>query len=141
MNAICLKCAKDPNVHSFKKVSEKNGTHIYYTYPAKATDYDDTDGILEHIDRALSQLGNKRWICVIDGTDFDMKHMIQVNTGRGIVELITTKYGANLRQIYIINPSWHIKGLLKCLSSFFDDKTMERIVSMDDRPRSILEFL
>jgi hypothetical protein len=141
MNQGCAKCAKDPNTHSFRKVSEKNGISIYYTHPSKATEYDDTEGILEHIDGALSQLGNKRWVCVIDGTDFDVKHLVQVKTGRGIVELITTKYGANLKQIYIINPSWHIKGLVKCLSAFFDEKTIERIVIMDDRHRSILEFM
>jgi len=43
----CPICKINPESHSFKKISEKNGISTYYTNPTKAKDRD-TDGILMH---------------------------------------------------------------------------------------------
>ena len=54
MSAICQICAADPMAHSFKKVAEKRGTIVYYSKPSQAKRYDDTEGILEHIDKTMA---------------------------------------------------------------------------------------
>jgi hypothetical protein len=142
MDKICAACAKDPNTHSFKKVSEKNGIALYYTQPAKASKYDDTEGILSHVDNALRANGSKPWRCVIDGTGFDMRHATEVQTGMGLVALLTEKYGTTLQHVTIINPTWHILGVIKITFAFVDESIKAKIRTIDDdKPHSILEFL
>ena len=75
----CPICKIDPESHSFKKVSEKNGISTYYTNPTKAKDRN-TDGILTHYENTLEEIGNKKWIWIFDSDGFDMKHSLELKT-------------------------------------------------------------
>jgi len=141
MELICNKCTMDPTCHSFKKISEKNGVSIYYTNPAKAKLYTDTEGILAHYDNALKQVGNKKWVWIFDSDGFDMKHALEVKTGTGIAELVTDKYAENLLEIKIINPTWYIKTMLKAVMPFLDKITRDKIKILKDRYYSVVEFV
>ena len=141
MEKICATCAKEPSAHSFKKVSEKNGVCIFYTKPASATKYSDTVGTLSHVEHALSAIGNKKWMWIFDGEGFEAQHALELNTGRGILQLIEQKYGNQLQQILFINPSWHIKGVVKAGSIGLDNGIKSKIKIADDRVYSILEFM
>ena len=142
MDKICSICAKDPTSHSFKKVTEKNGITIFFTQPSKAKLYDDTEGILSHIDKTLEINGKKRWTCIIDGNGFDIHHAMAVKTGLGLVGLLTEKYASTLHEIKIINPSWHIIGIMKIINTCMDSSITSKIkVIDDDKPHSILEFI
>ncbi len=141
MNNICEKCMVDPTCHSFKKLSEKDGVILYYTNPTKAKLYRDTDGILSHYDKALNTVGDKKWIWIFDSEGFDLKHALEVQTGIGIAKLITGKYGQNLQEIKIINPTWHIKSMLLAVWPFLNKTTKQKINIMSDRPYSVLEFI
>jgi hypothetical protein len=141
MEKICKKCAADPSSHSFRKVSEKNGVVIYFGHPSTAKLYDDTEGILEHIDKMLALNGNKKWIFIFDGDGFDVKHAMQIKTGMGFIHLLSEKYGDTLLEVKIINPSWHILGMLKLLSSWIDQVLLSKLKIMDDRKYSVLEFI
>jgi hypothetical protein len=101
MDKICKKCTMDPQSHSFRKLSEKNGTIIYYTNPTKAKLYDDTAGILKHYKNALESIGDKKWIWIFDSDGFDLKHAMEVKSGIGIAKLLTDKYAHNLQEIKI----------------------------------------
>jgi hypothetical protein len=131
----------DPTSHSFRKISEKNGVITYYTNPTKAKLYTDTDGILKHYDNALKQVADNKWIWIFDSEGFDIKHALEVSTGIGISKLITGKYGNNLQEIKIINPTWHIKTMLRALWPFLNDTTKQKINIMGDRVYSVLEFI
>lgn len=141
METICGKCTMDPTSHSFKKLSEKNGIIIYYTNPVKAKLYNDTEGILAHYNNALSTIGEKKWIWILDSEGFDLKHAMEVQTGIGIAKLITGKVGNNLQEIKLINPTWHIKTMLTAVWPFLNDKTKQKINIMGDRVYSVLEFV
>jgi hypothetical protein len=141
MEKICATCAKEPSAHSFKKVSEKNGVCIFYTKPASATKYSDTAGTISHIDNALHAIGSKKWTWVFDGDGFEAQHALALSTGRGILKLIEQKYGNQLQQILFINPSWHIKGVVKAGSIGLQDSITSKIKILDDRIYSILEFM
>ena len=117
----------DLNCYSFKKISEKNGVCTYYTNPTKAKQYTDTEEILTHYDNALKQVGDKKWIWIFDSDRFDMKHALEVKAGTGIAELLTNKYGENLLEIKIINPTWYIKTMLKAVMPFLDKITRDKI--------------
>jgi len=132
----CPRCMIDPTSHSFKKISEKNGILVYYTNPAKATDYN-TDRILAHYEYELQKIGNKKWIWIFDSDGFDIKHALEVKTGIGIARLIKD----NVQEINIINPTWHIKTMLYTVSPFLNKTTKNKITILNDRYYSILEFI
>jgi hypothetical protein len=141
MEAICKKCVIDPHSHSFKKISEKRGIWIFYSRPSQAKLYDDTEGILSHVDNALSHLGNHKWICIIDGEGFDTKHATEVTTGMRLLELFTTKYNTNLLEIRIVNPTWHINGVYKIAKPFLTENMLQKVNIVDDRTYSVFDFL
>jgi hypothetical protein len=136
-----MKCTMDPTSHSFRKISEKNGIVTYYTNPTKAKLYTDTEGILEHYNNALNTVGDKKWIWIFDSDGFDVKHALEISTGIGIAKLITGKYGNNLQEIKIINPTWHIKTMIKAVWPFLNDRTKQKINIMGDRYYSVVEFV
>lgn len=141
MNQICSKCAIDPTCHSFKKVAEKDGIVTYYTNPTKAKLYMDTEGILNHYNNSMASIGDKKWIWIFDSDGFDLKHALEVKTGIGIAKLITGKYGENLVEIKVINPTWHIKTMLTTVWPFLNEKTKQKITILKDRYYSLLEFI
>jgi hypothetical protein len=141
MEKICPKCAADPTSHSFKKVSEKGGLVIFYMHPSKAKLYDDMEGILKHVDNMIMSIGNKPWRCIIDGDGFDVKHAAEIKLGNALFSLLTTKYGATFQEITVINPTWHIEGMIKLASMAMNAEMYSRVKVLKDRKRSILEFI
>mgnify|MGYP003344591583 CR=1 FL=1 len=119
----------------------RSGVVIFYSHPSKAKLYDDMDGILSHVDNMIASIGNRLWKCVIDGDGFDMKHAAEIKLGNALFKLLTTKYGSTVQEVAIINPSWHIEGLIKLASMAMSKEMFSKVKVMDDRKRSILEFI
>jgi hypothetical protein len=141
MNKICPKCAVDPTSHSFKKVSDKGGITIYYSHPSKAKLYDDLEGILSHVDNMLTLQGKKPWMCILDGDGFDVKHAAQVRIGVALMDMMMNKYGATMKEFKVINPTWHIHGQVTVAKMTLSSELFTKIVVLDDRKHSILEFI
>jgi hypothetical protein len=140
MENICKKCAEDPTSHSFRKISEKNGVCLFYTNPTKARLYTDVEGILNHYENALASVGDNKWSWIFDSEGFDLRHAMEVRSGIGIAKL-TVKYGKNLEEIKIINPTWHIKTMLAIVWSFLSDTIKQKVHILDDRYYSPVEFI
>lgn len=141
MEKICPTCVADPTSHSFKKVSEKGGLVIFYMHPSKAKLYNDTDGILRHVDNMIQSIGNKPWRCIIDGDGFDVKHAAEIKLGNALFQLLTNKYGSTFQDITVINPTWHIEGMIKLASMAMKAEMYAKVKVLKDRKRSILEFI
>ena len=141
MEKICPTCAADPTSHSFKKVSEKGGLVTFFMHPSKAKLYNDMDGILKHVDNMIMSIGNKPWRCVIDGDGFDVKHAAEIKLGNALFLLLTNKYGPTFQEITVINPTWHIEGMIKLASVAMKEEMFARVKVLKDRKRSILEFI
>lgn len=141
MDKICPTCAADPTSHSFKKVAEKGGVVLFYMHPGRAKRYDDREGILAHVSNMVASIGPKPWRCVIDGDGFDVKHAAEIQLGRELFKMLTTTHGATFQEILVINPTWHIEGLIKLASLAMSKEMFARVKVLDDRKRSILEFI
>jgi len=141
MERICPKCAADPTCHSFKKISEKGGIVTFYSHPAKAKLYDDFDGITSHVENMMATIGNKPWICIVDGEGFDFKHAAEIKLGSALFTILLSKYAPTLQQLKLINPTWHIQGLIKLASLASKPETFAKVVILDDRKYSVLEFI
>jgi hypothetical protein len=137
----CPICAKDPLAHSFKKVGEKRGITMFYTKPSQAKRYDDTEGILAHVDNTIGQLNGKKWICIVDGDQFDAKYIAEWQTGAGLMQLFFTKYVDSLVEIKIINPTVYVRTAMKVLLALIADDKTSKITVLDDKPYSVLQFI
>jgi hypothetical protein len=140
MQQICPTCAADPTAHSFKKVADKQGVVLFYAHPSKAKRYDDHEGTIQHVDRMLASIGSRKWSCVLDGDGFDLRHATEVKLGQGLITLFLEKYAATMQQLTIINPTWHIEGVVKVAKMLLPPEIFGKIKLMDDRKRSVMEF-
>ena len=120
MPYICKICQTEPTAHSFKRVEERNGITVFYTCPAQATQTG-TDGIIEHYSGIMNDLGGKPWIWIFDSAGFDAKHALEVKTAIELTKLIVSKYSTSLKKIVIINPTWHIRGIIKIIWPFINE--------------------
>jgi len=58
-----------------------------------------------------------------------------------VYRLIRDKYGAQLRTVKIINPSWHMKAAIKLGWDTMDATVRAKADILEDRYYSLLEFL
>lgn len=138
----CSKCTSDTASYSFKRVSDKQGIIIFYSNPAKAKIFKDHEDLLSHFEHMLALVTPaKQWVWIFDGDGFDTDHLLEVRLGLSIIELISEKHLSTLREIKIINPSVHLKVILKVILRFVSDGLRQKINIKDDRPYSILEFI
>ena len=131
MKYICLLCLADPLSHSLNEVFEKNNVIYYYTCPSKAKMYFDTLGIINHYDGVLSEIPeNKKWIWIFDGTDFGVKHVLQIEVAIELAKLISSKFSDKLEKIIIINPNFYITSIYNIVYPFLNSK-LKSIVEMN----------
>jgi len=123
MSYKCPLCSVDPLTHSLTKMFEKNNTLYYYTCPSKAKMYFDTFGIINHYDGILSEIPeNKKWIWIFDGTEFGLKHFLQIEVAVELAKLISSKFSEKLEKIIIINPNFYIKSIYNIIYPFLNNK-------------------
>ena len=123
LDNLCPICIKEPNSHSFRKISENN----FYTCPAQASKYNDTQGILNHYRLHLEKHGQNPWIWIFDCKGFELKHMLELQTAYGIVSLLNEKYGTHLKKIIVINQTWHIHSILTIIMPFLNKEIQSLI--------------
>ena len=128
MENICPKCHINPNTHSFRIIEENDKQTIFYTCPADAIEYNDTNGILLHYENMLKNNGEKDWIWIFDCARLEIKHSFELNTSKRIAELVSNKYMHNIKQIYIINPNFIINIIINFIWPFLNDKIKDLII-------------
>ena len=124
---MCQICFEQPGSHSFYFLKSEEDINYYYTCPAKAIRYWDTNGIVNHYDEILHLNGAKSWVWIFDSKDFGLKHTLQTGVAFGILELLKDKYGKYLKEIQIINPSIHIKSMYSILYPFLTQELIDII--------------
>lgn len=123
--------------HSFSKIEERDGVSIYYTCPSKLQKIYDSEIILTHYETLLSNLGNdKQWIWIFDSKEFGLTQSLEIQTAIGIAKLISPqKYGKNLQQIVIANPTMYIRTALNIILPFLSQEIRNKIVFEGKRKR------
>jgi len=124
---ICLICYHDPTSHSFSKVCEIDKVCHFYTKPAAATKYHDQNGILNHVNNLLNKYKERNWVWTIDGTDFTMKHALEVGTIRKILKLITKTYNDKLVEIKVINMNKSMEYMYGIIRPFLNKDISKKI--------------
>lgn len=141
MASTCSICSSDPSTHILRKVGEKV-THVtFYTHPSKVKKDYPAEQIIQHYVHRLGEKGAKPWIWIFDGAQFDTDHILELRTGQGIADLLKGAHSQTLIEIKVINPTIHLKVLLKVIQPFMEEELRAKLTILDDRPRSVLEFL
>lgn len=140
-SSSCPLCAKDPTTLVFRRIADKEAHTVFYTHPSKVKGNPLAEEIIAHYRHRLEEKGAKPWIWIFDGSQFDTDHIMELKTGQGIAELLKGRNLASLVEIRVINPTIHLKVLLKVIQPFMEDALIAKLSVLDDRPRSVLEFL
>jgi hypothetical protein len=141
MTYTCPLCALNPRSHSLIKITEKDNTLYFYTCPSKAELYFDLKSIISHYDGVFSEIPeNKQWIWIFDGTDFNLKHFLQLQVGIELTKLISSKFSKNLKAIRVINPTFYISSIYKIMNPFLDEK-IKTIIEINYECKTVDEIL
>jgi hypothetical protein len=120
----CRICRETPGSHSFVKLSESDGVSYYYTCPAKASRYDDLEGIEEHYRLELSKLNGSSFVWIFDGDGFDMRHVMEIRVGICISKILE-EY--SVKRIYVINPSIYVRIIRSMLWGMLSENLRSKI--------------
>ena len=90
----------------------------------------DSKIILAHYENILNNLGNDtQWIWIFDSKEFGLTQSLEIQTAIGIAKLISPqKYGKNLQQIVIANPTMYIRTALNVILPFLSQDIRNKIV-------------
>ena len=126
MEHLCPICAIDASSHSFELLSRDNGINVFYTCPAKATKYNDRDGILAHFKNALEHYKDNYWKLIFDFQGVEFKHMMEINIAIGLGKLIND-YSTYLTEIQIINTNSYTYTMLRIVTPFLNSDVKNKI--------------
>ena len=126
---VCKICEEDPTSHSFKIVGMCNNITYYYTCPAEASKYYDTQGIINHYDMLLelNKSNKNKWAWIFDCKGFNTKHLLEINVGIDLAKLITNKYSDSLEKILIINKNIYINTIIGLIYPFLNATIKNKI--------------
>jgi hypothetical protein len=120
MESICEACAQNSKSHSFKQLFELNNVVTFYTCPADAELYKDTEGILKHYRAQLNTIKGKKWRWIFDCRGFTMEHALQIKTATELAKLISEQ-SSFIEEIQIINSTWTIQTTLFIVKPFLSN--------------------
>jgi hypothetical protein len=126
MEHLCPICAIDASSHSFELLSRDNGINVFYTCPAKATKYNDRDGILAHFKNVLDHYKDNYWKLIFDFQGVEFKHMMEINIAIGLGKLIND-YSTYLTEIQIINTNSYTYTMLRIVMPFLNSDVKNKI--------------
>jgi hypothetical protein len=124
----CPVCKADPTSHSLAKLTETVDIVYYYTCPAKASKYNDREGILSHYDGELNSKGTKPWVWIFDCTGFDMRHAMEIRLAIDMATLISRTHGDSLIKVCVINPTIFIHIIVNAIWPFLSSHIRSIIV-------------
>lgn len=126
--SICPICAIDASSHSFDLLYHMDNVLVFYSCPANATKYNDTDGILTHFKLALDfyKCCENNWEWIFDFKGFELKHIMEIRTAIGIAGIINN-YSKYLTKIRIINMNRYTHTMMKIVMPFLNKDVQSKI--------------
>jgi len=137
----CKICTIDPTSHSFKIVPSMNyDVNLFYSCPAKATKYFESEGVIEHFNVHLKKNNGKPWAYILDCEGFTLLHSTQIKTSMALADMVTNKYGDSLKKVWIINATWTIHIMLRAVMPILSNR-LQSIIETTDMSLSQIQNL
>jgi len=126
MENICKICYNSPGSHSFSLICKTlDDEYIFYTKFANAKLYDDTKGILNHVQTYLSYINPDKWIWIVDCVGFEFKHSLEIQTAYGLINIIKT-FG-KLKYMFITNSNMFFDTMFSIVKVIIGDDLRKKI--------------
>lgn len=135
---MCDLCRANPNTHSFEKITEQGGTHVFYTSFQHLLDYSHFPSVRNHIEISLAPVNGKPWAWIIDCKYLESKHLILIQFAIQMIKYLRREHTRFLQNIYILNGGLLVKIALKTLMPFVDRTFNQSIIMIEGGRLDIL---
>jgi len=112
--------------------SDNPNENLFYSCPAKATKYFESQGVIDHFRQYLEKNNHHPWAYILDCEGFTLSHATQIHTLMALADMIQNKYGKSLKKAWIINSSWPIKIILNAIWAVLSDD-LKMIIETSDK--------
>jgi len=123
----CSKCVLLPNSHSFEHVGTINGIELFYTSPARALDYKETQETFGYYKNHIDVAKKNKWIWIVDCDGMKMKHYSSIDIIKKLIQMLLEEHKGLLQSIWIIHPNTWIKTAMTLLKPFLKKETVEKV--------------
>ena len=137
----CVKCAENPNSHSFHHIgTTKQGYEIIYTCPSKTHNFNGADpDFVKYFDEHLRIIEGKPWVWLFDCSEYSAHHILSLQNIRSVIKYLNEEHGKRLQSTYILHMGWTFHQLLKFVLPLLNNDTQKRIHILSSRPLEALE--
>jgi CRAL/TRIO domain len=130
----CANCNEVPHFHSFDSMCKIDGTEIFYCFPAhnkrSVQSREDMLNFISHFPQ------DRKWSVLFHANGYGMQHMMPIPTAIEMGKL--TQENPFLQKVYIVEGSWFMTFLLRCIFPFLGKHITEKFVLLEG---SLLEVV
>jgi len=124
---LCTACALNPEAHCFVKFGKIGDVFLYYTAPARARDYKESESQLANMKAHLETTKPHQWIMIVDCKGMQLKHMNSVTFSTNLATILVNEYKHTLRAIWVLHANSWVNSILNLFNSIFSRDTMSKI--------------
>jgi hypothetical protein len=133
---LCQRCKETPGFHSFESVAEVSGTHFFYCFPAHNKESVRTrEDMLNFVSHFPT---DRRWSLVFHTRGYGLSNMMPLSLAIEMGKLVQEKHINTLQKIYVIEGSWFMNFLFRCIFPFIQRSMREKFVLIEG---SLLEVM
>ena len=128
-------------IHSFEQFGTLQNSALFYTAPAKSTDFRETGERLTDFKLHLDTAKAAPWIWVFDCGNMGSKHSAPLSFAQGIAKILATEHEDLLQDIWILRPNLWFSIVLKGLKLFIRSPLFDKVRLIEGSSLDIYEFL
>jgi hypothetical protein len=136
---VCQRCEETPGFHSFDLLGDVSGTAFYYCYPAhnkqSVRTQEDMLNFVSHfpIDRP--------WSLVFHANGYGLSNMMPLSIAIEMGNLVQETHKKTLQKIYIVEGSWFMNFLLRCIFPFLQKSMRNKFVLVEGSLLEVMQSL
>lgn len=132
----CTRCANGEKFHSFDYITEVSGTKFFYCFPAhNLQSVQNREDMLNFISHFPS---SGKWSVIFHANGYGLAHMMPLSVALEMGKLCQERHLTNLQKVYIVQGSWFMEFLLRCILPFLRQEMREKFVLING---SLLEVM
>ena len=136
---MCESCRSQPGYHSFQHIADVSGQQYFYCFPAH-----NKQSVRTHQDMlnfASHFPSEGQWNLLFHARGYGMSHMMPLPIALELGRIVQEQHKMRLQKIYVIEGSWFMQFLLRCILPFLQKDMKEKFVSVQGSPLEIVTFL
>jgi hypothetical protein len=132
----CQRCKETPGFHSFEFLTELSGNHFFYCFPAHNKEsVKNREDMLNFVSHFPS---DRRWSLIFHANGYGLSSMMPLSVAIEMGRIVQTNHRKALQKIYIVQGSWFMNFLFRCIFPFLEKQTRQKFVLVEG---SVLEVV